>query len=132
MSPPFIQQVRCFLAVGGVSTAVQYLSLITLVEILHMAAPLSAVLAYVAGGMVNYSMNARWTFRYGGSHVQAGSRFLIIFIIGLTLTWLLMECLSGWWGLNYLLSQVLVTTVVLLVNFVAHKTWTFAAPRGER
>lgn len=113
-----------FLAVGGSATAVQYLALVGLVECTPLPPVPSAVLAYLAGAIVNYLGNYYFTFNSRSRHWQSALRFTLVVMVGLAV-----NTLVFWTGLqlalHYLWAQVLATGVTLLVNFLLHRQFTF-------
>lgn len=121
-----IGRVGRFLAVGGVATAVQYLSLVMLVETLGVAEVPSSVLAFCLGAVVSYLLNYYVTFAGSSPHRQALPRFVVVVAIGLainTLSFSLMLVL-----LPYLLAQVVATLVTLISNFLLHQFWIYREP----
>jgi putative flippase GtrA len=129
------RQFSSFFRVGLVAAAVHYGTLIGLVELGH-AHPIPATLAgYAGGGIVSYALNRRYTYRSDRSHGEASWRFAVVTLVGFLLTWALMS-LFGWlagpaFGLRhvYLGAQLVTTGLVLCWSFLAHRLWTFGAPR---
>jgi len=125
---PIARQFTAFFGVGVLAAIVHYGLLIALVESWG-ADPVAAALAgYVAGGVVSYALNRRFTYRSGRSHAEATWRFALVAGVGFCLTWGFMHVFTRRLGLPYLPSQVATTSVVLLWSFLAHKLWTFGEP----
>lgn len=127
------RQVSSFLLVGGVATLVQYVVMIGLKELGHVPVLPATLTGYVIGGLVNYALNRRHTFDTDRSHAEAGWRFTLVATFGFFVTWILMRFLTGDLAIPYILAQMFTTGVNLVVNFLAHRLWTFraAAPRPE-
>jgi putative flippase GtrA len=128
---PVTRQFGSFFGVGLVAAVVHYGVLIGLVE-LGGARPVPATLAgYVAGGLVSYGLNRRYTYRSDRSHREASWRFAVVALVGFLLTWALMSFFGWLAGAGfarsyvYLGAQLVTTGVVLFWSFAAHKLWTF-------
>jgi putative flippase GtrA len=122
------RQFSAFFGVGVLAAAVHYGLLIALVEGWRTDPVAAALAGYVAGGVVSYGLNRRFTYRSDRPHGEATWRFGLVAGVGLFLTWGLMHVLTRRLGLPYLLSQVATTGVVLFWSFLAHKLWTFGEP----
>jgi putative flippase GtrA len=114
-----------FLAVGGFSTLCQYATLAALVEIGGYDATPASAIGYAAGAVVNYLLNRRWTFRSDMRHRESLVRFICMVAVGSLCNVALMHVLAGGAGINYMAAQVLVTAVILLLNFFLSASWVF-------
>jgi len=119
------KQFASFTGVGAAATLLQYLVLVLLVHAVAMNPSLASATGYVAGAVLNYALNYRYTFRSTADHRTAVARFVIVASIGLTLNTIIMATLIDGFGLHYLVSQVLATGIVLVWNFAANRRWTF-------
>jgi putative flippase GtrA len=126
------RQFTSFFGVGLVAAVVHYGVLIGLVE-LGGARPVPATLAgYVAGGLVSYGLNRRYTYRSERAHREASWRFAVVALVGFLLTWALMSFFAWLAGPRfalwyvYLGAQLVTTGIVLFWSFIAHKVWTFS------
>ena len=117
-----------FLAVGGLSTAVQFMILSALVE-WSVASPVHAsALGYAGSASLNYVLNRRFTFRSSNTHHSAVPRFIIMCLAALVLNTALFAVLYRS-GLHYVVCQVLTTVVVVVFNFAVASRWVFASVR---
>ncbi|MFT4100352.1 MAG: GtrA family protein [Burkholderiaceae bacterium] len=114
-----------FLGVGLAATVLQYAVLIAGVEWGKLQAAYASALGFALGAILNYLLNRRYTFRSKASHASSVARFLIVVALGLAANVLLMTLFNGYFGWNYVLSQVMTTGMVTLWNFVGHSLWTF-------
>ena len=114
-----------YAVVGVCATAAQYIILVLLVEFLGMEAVIASTLGAIAGSIVSYFMNHRFTFKSEKRHREALWQFYSIAIIGTALNALLMY--SGTHGLqmHYMIAQVMTTGLVLIWNFTGNRYWTF-------
>ena len=120
------RQTTSFVGVGGRATAVHYLILITVVQVLGGAPVPAALLGYVFGGFISYTLNRRHTFASTRPHNEAIWRFAAVAGVGFVLTFLLMALFVDRWGRPYLLAQVVTTGIVMFWTFTANRMWTFA------
>jgi putative flippase GtrA len=126
------RQFSSFLLVGGIATAAHYGVMIGLKELAHAPVIPAALTGYIVGGLVNYSLNRRHTFDTDRSHAEAGWRFALVATSGFFLTWALMRLLTENLSTPYIFAQMFTTGAILVLNFTAHRLWTFrAASRQE-
>lgn len=115
-----------FTCVGAVGTGAHYLVLVSLVEIARWSPVLSSVFGFVTGACINYFLNYMWTFRSTKDHRETVIKFFIVALVGLFINTLIMSFLtSSFLKMNYLLSQIFTTGIVLIWNFCGNKIWTF-------
>ncbi|OHC70253.1 MAG: hypothetical protein A2045_16510 [Rhodocyclales bacterium GWA2_65_20] len=113
-----------FAVMGGVGTGAHYLTLALLLQTGWPATPATAVGA-VAGALVNYWLNYRYTFRSWQPHRIAASRFLAIAAVGWLLNAGVFHLLHQGAGLPLWPAQLATTALVLAWNFAGNRWWTF-------
>ena len=122
--PRSIRQLLTYVAVGAAGTLAQYAFLVTTVS-LHWLTPVPAsVCGAVLGAVVNYALNARFTFR-AHSHAVAAPRFAAVALVGVVCTWASMKVCTEHLALNYLLAQCVASGLTLLVTYWLNSAWTF-------
>ncbi|MBN1586953.1 MAG: GtrA family protein [Candidatus Omnitrophica bacterium] len=121
------KQLLTYLASGAVGTAAHYGVFLCLVTLASVHPLWASVCGFVAGGVANYHLNYRVTFRSKLSHQVAGGRFFMVALSGL----LLNTGIMGWGlevlRLHFLSAQILATVLVFGWTFVVNKLWTFGA-----
>lgn len=126
---PMLQQFIRFALVGLGGTAVHYGLLLLLVELASLTALYASMLGALAGAVVNYFLNYRFTFASTAKHRKTMPKFFFLAGLGLSLNALLMWWLLTWplfsWQWYYLAAQIMVTALILLFNFFANRFWTF-------
>lgn len=122
---PIAGQAGRFLVVGALATALQYAMLFALVQAAGWNAVAASTFGFATSLWLNYALNRRFTFRSDRPHARALPRFLVIALGGLLLTAAGMQIAVGLFGLNYLVSQLIVTGVVTIWNFVLNRCWSF-------
>ncbi len=121
-----------FLLAGVAGAIVQYSILVTVVQFVGHYPVTASAAGYLLGAIANYVINYHVTFRSSRPHSQAIRRFSTVVALGLTLNSALMTVFVHWYHIQYLISQVATTALVLLWNFAAHANWSFSHPNNAR
>ena len=113
-----------FSLVGATNTLISLMAYTLLVK-LGIYYIVANVLAYGVGMVNSYILNKLWVFNSNSSTGSTAAKFILINISALSLsTFLLYLCVSLI-GVNKILSQIIVTFMVLTINYTANKLWTF-------
>jgi len=105
---------------------VQYLVLLCLVRS-GLLGPVSASsLGAIAGALVNYALNYRFTFNSGESHARVAPKFFLVALLGFAVNGLAMTAMVHGVGLNYMVAQVIASAAVLLMSYTANAVWSFS------
>ena len=96
-----------------------------LVEMAGTYAVTASSIGFVAGALVNYVLNHRYTFRSSKAHLEAGPKFFLVAIFTGILNALLVYAGVSLMGANYLMVQIAATCVMFLANFALNSLWTF-------
>ncbi|WP_226667354.1 GtrA family protein [Microbulbifer aggregans] len=123
-----LSQMLKFLLAGGAATAVQYLLLVIMIELLGIPEVPAAVTAYCLASLANYSLNYYFTFagHESARHRQALPKFIVVVLCGLLLNTACFSVLLPY--MHYLVAQVCATAVTVVFNFLLHKLWIYRAP----
>ena len=124
-SMPLSSQFAVFVLVGVFGFVAHYGTLIGLTEGTGMDPVLASGLGFVAGGLTNYVLNYRFTFRSTKRHRQALPQFFLIALVGLGLNTALMALLVKGLASNYVAAQIATTALLTLWHFGANRLWTF-------
>lgn len=113
--------------VGAIGTLVQYAFLLASVSWWHLLDPVAAtVIGAFLGAVVNYFLNARFTFRQStGPHRVRMLKFAVAAIFGMLMNGLIMYVFNRLLGLNYMAVQLVATVAVLLLTYSINRVWTF-------
>jgi len=122
LGPQFLR----YAAVGLAAAVAHYGTLFALVQSQLTGDVVGTLAGFIAGGIVSYALNRRFTFVSDRAHHAAMPRFVAIAFGGFVLTGILMWVLSDNLGLNYLLAQPLITGIVMIWTFAGNRFWTFA------
>ena len=120
-----------FLGIGAIATLIQYVIFIMLVELSAFSIVLASAFGYAISSIFNYLMNYHYTFTSDAKHKVAALKFTLVALIGLSLNSLLMYLSVELFNVHYIISQIIVTGIILVVNFFAHKLWTFQTKIGN-
>ena len=114
-----------FAGVGVIGTAAHYATLFVLVDVASLDAVAASSAGFLVGGIINYLLNYKFTFRSQQSHTSTAPRFFAIALGGFFLNGVAMSLLVNKIGLYYLLAQVITTGLILIWTFLANHYWTF-------
>lgn len=114
-----------YAGVGAIGTAVHYAVLVVLVQFANVTPISASTVGAVAGAIVNYALNHRFTFVSQRKHILALPRFMAITGLGILVNAAVMALVLAVVTDSYLIAQVIATGVVLIVGYVANKKWTF-------
>jgi putative flippase GtrA len=116
-------QLAKFAAVGAVGYAVN-LTVYTL--LLDLGAHTAAAISWIAAAANNYWWNRVWTFAHAKGHfAYQGMRFFVVSAVALVANQLWLLVLLDWFGLGKVLAQAIAIVLVLPLNFVGNKLWSF-------
>jgi putative flippase GtrA len=88
----------------------------------HLAA---ATVSFLVAVTNNYTWNRLWTFRGQRGHVAyQGIRFLVVAVCALVANLIVLETLV-WIGLPKIPAQAIAIVLVMPLNFVGNKLWSF-------
>lgn len=118
-----------YACVGATGTAMQYAVLATLVSLHALGAVAASCIGAIAGAIVNYGLNYRFTFRATGAHHRTAPRFFAVAVAGIVINSALMFAFTRWLRLSWLPAQCITTGCVLLLTYTASSLWTFRVHR---
>lgn len=114
-----------FLLVGVTVTALDFAVLTLLHGVLQWDVVLSAVIAFLAAFVVNFTLNRRWTFdATDGVGSRQLLRFTILVAANTVVTAVGIGVLTRT-GLHYLVAKVFLTGVIVVANYVIMRRWVF-------
>ena len=113
-----------FVGIGGVSTLIQFLLLIVLVELRLLPELIASPVSYLLSSIFNYLANYHITFNSKKSHAETLPKFMVAVGLGLTSNTLI-YALFLWLLDNYLIAQCLATGITVFLNFLVHKYWIY-------
>lgn len=120
-APQFLR----YAGAGAIGTAFHYSVLIALVQLARLDAVVASTAGAVAGALVNYVLNHRFTFASEKPHTRALPRFALVAAGGVALNAAVMATVLYLAGPHYLVAQVAATGAVLAAGFLANRAWTF-------
>lgn len=116
-----------FTIVGIVNTLIHLILLYFLVEYLSVYYVLASFIAFIFAVTNSFIMNTIWTFKEN-IKFKIGFRYIKFFIVS-TLAAIvnlsLLYAITEFFGIWYILSQIIATSFSLVVNFLGNKIWTF-------
>ena len=113
-----------FLAVGGLSTLLQYAVMFTMIYYGGIQAEISSGVGFLLSGIFNYSTNYYFTFHNYNFHKRSLPRFYISTSVGFMINEAILNlCII--FMLPIFLSQVIATFCVLTWNYIISVLWIF-------
>lgn len=123
LNKPTVKQFTKFALVGFTSLAVDYLLLISLVELLHVDYLVGTTLAFVASVVVNYVLSMRFVFerRDDLSRKREFTIFALLSAIGLGLNDLFMFVGVAFLSIGYQAMKLISTFMVTWYNYFSRR-----------
>jgi putative flippase GtrA len=113
-------------AVVGASGYVINLVVYTL--LLGIGAHKAAAVSFVVSAGSNYWWNRHWTFvRQKGPFALQGARFFAVSALAFAANQLWLFVFLDWFGLGKVVSQAISILLVMPLNFLGNKLWSFRA-----
>jgi putative flippase GtrA len=120
-----LRQFVRYAAAGAAGTLLQYAILFLLVEAAGAGALAASTCGAIAGAVVNYLLNYRYTFGSARPHREAASRYVAVSVAGIAVNGGVIAIAAHVLGSHYLVAQVLASAVVLIFAFLVNRLWTF-------
>ena len=120
-----------YIASGFAATGSHYAVMIALVQWAGWWEVAASSAGFLAGAAVKYPLNYWVVFKSSADHGRALVRFFIGIAAGFALNGIILAALLASLDAHYLVSQVLTTGLVTLVNYLLARNWIFRARRHE-
>lgn len=118
-----------YVASGLAATGAHYVVMVALVQWAGWWEVAASSVGFLAGAAVKYPLNYWVVFRSSADHGSALVRFAIGLAVGFALNGAILAALLATLDVHYLVSQVLTTGVVTVVNYLLARNWIFRARR---
>lgn len=112
-----------FCVVGVANTLLHLAVVYTLVEVLGLLPTMANVLAFIVANLFSFLVNSRWTFQQAAG-LQRYSRFLVVSLTGLVLSWLCVA-LAGQLGVHYMLGVIASVGAVAVSGYLLNRRFVF-------
>jgi putative flippase GtrA len=111
---------------GVVGASGYVVNLVVYAALLGIGAHKAAVVSFVVSAANNYWWNRHWTFAGSkGSFTYQGARFFVVSLAALLVNQLWLFIFLDWFGLGKIVSQALAIALVMPLNFIGNKLWSF-------
>jgi putative flippase GtrA len=114
-----------YLGAGGIATASHYVTTIALVELAHVEPLVASASGFAVGAGVKYWLNYFVAFRSAEPHSTAVPRFAFMLVLMFLLNLAFFALFNQWFGLHYVLAQVLTTGVLIPPGYLLSRIWVF-------
>ncbi len=121
--PGLLGQLAGFGVVGVIAFVIDYGLMILLTEVFGVNYLLSTTISFVMSVIFNYLASMRFVFAHkkGMSRTREFVIFIVLSVVGLGLNDLLMWVGQSLLGVDYRITKIVVTAIVMVYNFVTRK-----------
>lgn len=118
-----IAQIMKFGVVGVIAFAIDYGLLVFLTEVFGIEYLISATISFTVSVVFNYAASMRYVFahREGLSRRREFAIFVVLSVIGLVINNVCLWLGVDVFGIDYRISKIVVTAIVMVWNFVTRK-----------
>jgi putative flippase GtrA len=111
----------------GIVGASGYLvNLVVYAALLGIGAHKAALVSFVVSAANNYWWNRHWTFADSRGHfAYQGMRFFVVSAAALLVNQFWLFVFLDWLGMGKIVSQALAIVLVMPLNFLGNKLWSF-------
>lgn len=116
-----------FALVGVINTLIHLAILHILTEYFSVYYILSSLIGFVVAVTNSFILNTYWTFKKDIKS-QTGFRygkFFLVSVFAAITNLILLYIITEFFGIWYILSQVIATGISLVINFIGNKFWTY-------
>ena len=100
-------------------------------DVPHVAYYVANALGFAVSVMTNYYLNRRWTFRSTGRVSSELPKFVTVSIVAYAGNLVVFSLAHTQLQLGPVVSQLVAIVVVMPINYVANKLWSFRQATGE-
>jgi putative flippase GtrA len=117
---------------GGVAVVTHLAVLMLLVELAASPPTLASLLGFACATVVNYLLQHRFVFVRARGHGAYFPRYVAVTMATMSLNTLLFWGFYDGFGLYYPLSQLITIGIIVPLNFMINRSFTFAEPAAGR
>lgn len=111
---------------GVVGISGYVINLVVYALLLGLGAHVAAVISFVVSAASNYFWNRHWTFANQKGHFgYQGIRYLVVTLVALGVNQLWLLVFLDWFGWGKVVSQAIAIALIVPVNFLGNKLWSF-------
>jgi dolichol-phosphate mannosyltransferase len=111
---------------GLVGLSGYVVNLVVYAALLGIGAHQAALVSFIVSAANNYWWNRHWTFSDQKGHfAQQGLRFFVVALAALAVNQLWLLVFLDWLGWGKIVSQAIAIVLVMPLNFLGNKLWSF-------
>lgn len=114
-----------FSFVGLTCFIINIVLLFVFIEFYEMHYAAATVVCFFFLNLLGYVLNKFFTFRHKGKFFTSFVKYFSVMVFSLGLNLFLMWILVGVAGLHYMAASVMISILMLLLNFFSHRIWSF-------
>ena len=116
-----------YLVAGGSALSFHFLLMTLLIETGSSGEVAASAAGFLAGCLLNYTLQYHYTFTSNVDHQSAVLRYTVVTLAMLLLNLLIFKALLTLVGTGWVLAQLIASGTVFFGNFVINRRFTFAA-----
>lgn len=116
-----------YLVAGGSALGLHFLLMTLLIETGSSGEVAASAAGFLAGCLLNYTLQYHYTFTSNVDHQSAVLRYTVVTLAMLVLNLLIFKALLTLVSTGWVLAQLIASGMVFLGNFVINRRFTFAA-----
>jgi len=111
---------------GAVGASGYVINLAVYVALLGLGAHIAAAISFVVAAASNYWWNRHWTFSSEkGDFAMQGMRFFAVSFVAFWVNQIWLAIFIDWLGWGKIVSQAIAIVLVVPLNFLGNKLWSF-------
>ena len=114
-------------AAGAAAALVHLLVLTMLVELFEVEKTISSIIGFCIAIPVNYALQHKLVFGQIGNHGVFFLRYILVTLTAFVLNAVLFYSAVNYLNINYFIAQIIVTSIVMFVNFMVNRRYTFVS-----
>lgn len=117
-----------FASVGFIGTIINLIILYFFTETLGVYYLFSAVISFIIAMTSNFILNKVWTFKEKIKLEVSKKyvKFILVSVTALMVNLFFLYIFTEFFGIYYMISQIIAIGLALIINFLGNKIWTFS------
>lgn len=127
-----VKQFARYIVAGGSALGLHFLLMTLLIETGMSGEVAASATGFVAGCLLNYTLQYHYTFASDASHGRAAWRYTLVTLSMLILNLLIFKSLLMLTSAGWVLAQLIASAAVFVGNFLINRRYTFASALCEK
>ena len=115
-----------FCLIGSINTALDFITIIFLFEVLKFNLNLAIVIAFFMANTHSFYFNKYWTFKNSNLNLKKQYlKFFLVSLLGVSINLIIINFLVNNFSVWYIYAKIVAISFVLIINFFTNRNWTF-------